>query len=112
MGDGSALELFEEVQRFDIRFSDSFYVSLIARCAEPKFLRFAEEIARVLRARGGMTVSTYSALMKVYAFCSLYDKACDLYGELLDQALEPSGLHAADPSCGARERCGRCLCDP
>merc|ERR1719464_580276 len=36
-----------------------------------------------------MTVSTYSALMKVYAFCGLYDRACDLYGELLEQGLEP-----------------------
>lgn len=55
-------------------------------------LRFAEELARVLRARGGMTVSTYSALMKVYAFCGLHGKACDLYDELLMRGLEPDAV--------------------
>jgi len=92
IADVRAMALFEEVQRLEFRFSDAYYVSLMARCAEPKFLRFAEELARVLRARGGMIVSTYSALMKVYAFCGLHGKACDLYDELLECGLQPDGV--------------------
>lgn len=89
LADVRALDMLDQVQKLDIRFSDAYYVSLMARCAEPKFLRFAEELARVLRARGGMVVSTYSALMKVYAFCGLYGKACDLYDEILQSGLVP-----------------------
>lgn len=87
-----ALDLFQEVQREEICFGDAYYVSLMALCAEPKFLRFAEELARVLRARSGMLVSTYGALMKVYARCGLFGKACDLYPEILEVGLEPDSV--------------------
>jgi len=92
IGDVGALDLFEEVQKSDFQFSDAYYVSLMAKCAEPKFLRFAEELARVLRAKGAMMTSTYSALMKVYAFCGLHGKACDLYDELLEKGLVPDAV--------------------
>ena len=39
-----------------------------------------------------MLVSTYSALMKVYAYCDLHGKAGDLYDELLEQGLEPDAI--------------------
>lgn len=90
--DVSALDMFEEVQRLEVPFGDAFYVALVAQCAEPKFLRFADEITRVLRARKGMTVQTYSALMKVYAHCGLYGKACDLYDEFMELGLEPDSV--------------------
>jgi len=92
VADVRAFELFEEVQKMEFNFSDAFYVSLMARCAEPKFLRFAEELAQHLRACGQMIVSTYSALMKVYAFCGLHGKACDLFDELLERGLEPDAV--------------------
>jgi len=92
IADVRAMDLFQEVQQHDLHFSDAYYVSLMARCAEPKFLRFAEELATFLRARGSMMVSTYSALMKVYAYCGLHGKACDLYDELLERGLEPDAV--------------------
>jgi pentatricopeptide repeat protein len=39
-----------------------------------------------------MSVSLYSALMKVYAYCGLYHKACDLYAQIRQEGLEPDAL--------------------
>ena len=40
-------------------------------------------------AREVMTIPIYSTLMKVYAFSARYDKACDIYPEILADGLEP-----------------------
>jgi len=88
-----ALELFEEMQKSCyIRINEGLCLGLLARCADSKFLRFAEEIVKYLRARGEMTIAVYSALMKVYAFVGMYDKACDLYDELLAKGMEPDAM--------------------
>lgn len=91
-GDLRALELFQEMQNAGVRISEGLCVGLLARCAEVKFLRFAEEIVRFTRARGVMTIALYSALMKVYAYCGLYDKACNLYDQIREDGLEPDAL--------------------
>ena len=31
-----------------------------------------------------MSIPMYSALMKIYASCGMFDKACDLYTEILE----------------------------
>jgi len=67
-------------------------VGLVARCAEAKFLSFAEEIVKFARSRECMTISMYSALMKVYAYCGLYEKACNLYYQVRDDGLEPDAM--------------------
>merc|ERR1719359_2390938 len=72
--------------------SDSLCVGLIARCADSKFLRFAEEVVKHVRSQGKMTISAYSALMKVYAYSGMYDKACDLYAQLRAEGLEPDAM--------------------
>jgi pentatricopeptide repeat protein len=87
-----ALDLFEEMQSMGSRISEGLCVGLLARCAESKFLRFAEEIVRYVREHGGMSIAVYSALMKVYAYCDMYDKACDLYAQLKEQGLEPDSM--------------------
>mmetsp|Transcript_51436 Transcript_51436/g.110068 ORF Transcript_51436/g.110068 Transcript_51436/m.110068 type:complete len:1039 (-) Transcript_51436:95-3211(-) len=89
VADIHALELFEEMQQSPLRISEGLCVALLARCAEAKFLRFAEEIVRYVRTQDGVTVALYSALMKVYAYSGMYDKACDLYDQLLAEGLEP-----------------------
>jgi len=88
-GDNYALALFENMQKSGCHISEGLCVSLLARCAEKKFLCFAEEIVKFCRGRQGMTVYVYSALMKVYAHSGHYDKACDLYEQLLADGLEP-----------------------
>jgi len=92
LGDVAVLKLFEEMQTSDVRISEGLCVGLLARCADTKFLRFAEEIVRFCRARDGMTISIYSALMKVYAYCGMYDKACDLYDNIRQDGLEPDSM--------------------
>ena len=76
----------------DIRIGEGMTVGLLARCADSRFNRFAEELVRVVRARKGMTNPIYSALMKVYAFSARYDKAFDLYLEILADGLEPDSM--------------------
>jgi pentatricopeptide repeat protein len=87
-----ALELFENMKTEGLRISEGLCVGLLARCADSKFLRFAEEIAEFVRGRDGMTIAVYSALMKVYAYCGLYDKACDLYKRICEEGLEPDSM--------------------
>mmetsp|Transcript_115522 Transcript_115522/g.337956 ORF Transcript_115522/g.337956 Transcript_115522/m.337956 type:complete len:1040 (-) Transcript_115522:178-3297(-) len=91
-GDIYAIELFKELQASNIRVSEGLCVGLLARCAESKFLKFAEELVRFSRARNGMTIAVYSALMKVYAYCGMYDKACDLYDQIRADGLEPDAM--------------------
>lgn len=39
-----------------------------------------------------MTLSIYSALMKVYAFSGLYERACDLYEDIQKDGIEPDSI--------------------
>merc|ERR1719155_320816 len=80
------------MQKEELRISEGLCVGLLARCADSKFLRFAEEISTFVRGRDGMTIACYSALMKVYAYCSMYDKACDLYDQIRAEGLEPDSM--------------------
>lgn len=91
-GDSRAHQLFQEMQDANMRISEGLCVGLIARCAESKFLRFAEEVMRLSRKHAITTLAVHSALMKVYAFCGMYDKACDIYQAILDDGLEPDAV--------------------
>eukprot|EP00747_Dinoflagellata_sp_TGD_P118012 gnl/TRDRNA2_/TRDRNA2_172723_c1_seq1.p1 gnl/TRDRNA2_/TRDRNA2_172723_c1~~gnl/TRDRNA2_/TRDRNA2_172723_c1_seq1.p1 ORF type:complete len:1016 (+),score=262.65 gnl/TRDRNA2_/TRDRNA2_172723_c1_seq1:94-3141(+) len=90
--DPRAMELFQEMPTANMKITDGLCVGLLARCAEPKFLRFAEEIVRYVRAESKMTISAYSALMKVYAHSGMYTKACDLYKDIRAEGLEPDAM--------------------
>lgn len=87
-----ALEFFRDMQASGGKMTEGLFVGLLARCADSKFLRFAEDIANYVRSRDAMTIAIYSALMKVYAFCGLYDKACDLYAEIREKGMEPDSM--------------------
>ncbi|CAK8989118.1 unnamed protein product [Durusdinium trenchii] len=89
--DERAIVIFKELQRSD-GVSETFCVKLLARCAECKFLSFAEEIIKHCRTIKVMTLSVYSALMKVYAYSGLYEKACDLYEEIKREGVEPDAM--------------------
>jgi pentatricopeptide repeat protein len=90
--DVHALELFAKMQEEGIRISEGLCVGLLARCADSKFLRFAEEIVAHVRSQNAMSIACYSALMKVYAYCGMYDKACDLYSQIKQEGLEPDSM--------------------
>jgi pentatricopeptide repeat protein len=91
-GEMHCFELFEEVQRTFDYINDGFCVNLISRCAEPKFLQFAELVVNFLHSRGKMNIMAYSALMKVYSYCNMYDEACDLYEQIREAGLEPDSM--------------------
>lgn len=91
-GDVQAIPVFERMKRDNSRISEGLCVGLLARCADSKFLQFAEEIANYVRERDSMSIAVYSALMKVYAYCGLYDKACDLYAQIRKEGLEPDAM--------------------
>merc|ERR1719277_771136 len=91
-GDPQVLLLFKEMQDSNIRITEGLCAALLARCAEAKFLRFADEIVRHARATSGMTIAMYSALMKVYAYCDMYGKACDLYDRIREDGLQPDAM--------------------
>jgi len=90
--DMHALELFQEMQKSFSHISDGLCISLISRCAESKFVRFAEAVFAFQRSRGQMSMVVYSALMKVYSHCGMYSQACDLYKQLLADGLEPDSV--------------------
>lgn len=89
---GHASQVFKDMQKEGHRVTEGLCGGLLARCADTKFLRFAEEVANFARGQEGMSIAVYSALMKVYAYCGLYDKACDLYPEICAQGLEPDSM--------------------
>lgn len=87
-----ALELFEEMQKLNFRIGEGLCVGLLARCADTRFLRFAEEIVKYVRSQGAMSIAVYSALMKVYAYSGMYAKACDLYDQIVADGMEPDNV--------------------
>jgi pentatricopeptide repeat protein len=92
VGDNRAIEIFAELQQRFPQISEGLCVGLIVRCAEPKFLRFAEELVSYLRAHGRMSIIIYSALMKVYSHCNMYNEACNLYDQIKVEGLEPDSM--------------------
>jgi len=90
--DVHALEIFKEMQAEGHTISEGLCVGLLARCADGKFLSFAEEIVRFVRAGPGMSIAVYSGLMKVYAYSGMYSKACDLYDQIRQDGLEPDTM--------------------
>merc|ERR1719410_2703403 len=54
-GEMQALSLFAEMHKSNIPISEGLCTSLLTRCAEGKFLRFAEEIVLHVRSTTGMT---------------------------------------------------------
>lgn len=85
-----AIAMFKGGQRYE--WSEIFVVKLLARCAEHKFLIFAEEIMMYTRKCNAVSLSIYSALMKVYAFAGLYERACDLYEDIRKDGIEPDSV--------------------
>lgn len=91
-GDLRALKLFELMRDSEMMLSKGLTVDLLSRCAEPKFIRFAEVLLAYCREKGTMTIAAYSALMKVYAVSGKFEKACDLYEPIIAEGLEPDNV--------------------
>jgi len=93
--DARGAQLLQEMQESGVcgdLLAEGLCMGLLARCADSQNLRMAEAVAALMRERKMMTLSSYKVLMKVYACCSLFDRACDLYGELRSEGLEPDAV--------------------
>jgi pentatricopeptide repeat protein len=90
-GDNYSFKLFEEMRKKG-KPSNGLCLGLIARCPESKFCQFADVVADYLRKTDDMNIQAYSALMKVYATCGMYHKACDLYGHIVEDGLKPDSV--------------------
>merc|ERR1719387_2083501 len=85
------MECFDTLKS-DFRISEGSCVGILARCAESRSLRLAEQIVAYVRENMKMTIALYSALMKVYAYSGMYDKACDIYEMVKADGLEPDPM--------------------
>jgi len=92
VGDTYVLKLFEEMQQSSMPISEGLCVGLLTRCADSKLLIFAGKIVEYVRSHLKMTITMYSALMKVYAYCGMYNEACNLYTEIVGSGLEPDQI--------------------
>ncbi len=86
--DTQAIELYEEMLETH-KPTDSTLVGLLLLCADARFLRLAEKVAQSARDMKLTSLPFYSAWMRVYAYCGLYEKACGLYEQLTADGLEP-----------------------
>jgi len=85
--DARALQIFSERKSHGI--SENLLVLLLNRCAESKFLGLVDEIVKYARSNSLTSMQYYSALMKVYAYSEMYEKACDLYKDIKAEGLQP-----------------------
>jgi len=90
--DARASLLFADMQASDSCISETLCIALLSRCAQSNFALLAEDIAAYARANAMMTLSLYNGLMRVYANCSMYSEACDLYTEMRGRGMEPSEM--------------------
>merc|ERR1719161_3418401 len=88
VGDQKAFELFD-VFKNSFTITEGSCVGILARCAESRSLKLAEQVVTHARSNMSMTIALYSSLMKVYAYSGLYDKACDIYEQVKADGLEP-----------------------
>ena len=86
----NANRIFDEIVK-DHRVSEGTVVGILVHCAESRNLKAAEHVVAHAKGNSSMSVCTYSALMKVYANAGMVDRACDLYGEMVEDGLEPDG---------------------
>jgi len=87
-----AIEYFDRMVEHGYHLSEGSCVGMITHCSESRFLKLAEHIVRHRRESNEMTLSIYSALMKVYACSKMYNKCCDLYPDVLADGIEPDSV--------------------
>merc|ERR550537_1413453 len=87
-----AIDLFDKLSDEGYHVSEGSCVGILTNCADSRFIKLAEHIVRRRRESKEMTLSIYSALMKVYANAKMYSKCCDLYPEVLAEGIEPDAV--------------------
>jgi len=87
-----ALSLFQEMQDMALFLSEGLCGLVLSRCGEARHITLAEAVQRYLRARTMTSLATYKTLMKVYASCDLFDRACSLYDAITEDGITPDSV--------------------
>lgn len=87
-----AAHLFREMIDEGLAASEGFCGSLISRSGESNSVAFAEDVANYLRGKSMMSLALLKTLMKAYASCGLYEKACDVFVEAKGLGIEPDAV--------------------
>jgi len=85
----AALELLQEMQTNGIFLSEGLCGLVLSRSGEARHLQLAQAVQCYLRERSMTSLATYKTLMKVYATCENFEKACDLYDEIIADGVRP-----------------------
>jgi len=87
-----AQQLMQEMQERNMFLSEGLCGLVLSRCGEARHIQLAEVIQRYLRDRKMTSLATYKTLMKVYATCELFERACDLYDDVLADGITPDSV--------------------
>jgi len=88
----AALELLQEMQTNGIFLSEGLCGLVLSRSGEARHLQLAQAVQCYLRERSMTSLATYKTLMKVYATCENFEKACDLYDEIIADGVRPDSV--------------------
>jgi len=83
-----AIEYFDQMVS-EFKVTEASCVSIVSLCAQSKFINLAEHVYRHCRESKTLSLPVAAALMKVYAHSKMYEKACELYDEIVAAGLEP-----------------------
>jgi len=88
-GDTSAAQLFNQAVATGFVATQGFCGSVLSRCAVSKSSELAEAVGEYLKSQGMTSLATYKTLMKAYACCGLFERACELYLHVAQSGPEP-----------------------
>jgi len=91
-GDASAIAFFKEAVSTGFIASQGLCGSVLSRCSESKHIDLVDAVGDYLKSQETTTLATFKTLMKAYACCGLFDRACDLYLHVEREGPEPDDV--------------------
>jgi len=89
---GAGVELVRRMVHAGYEISEAFSRHVMYRCAESRNLSLMEALVAQLKSTKALSLPSYKMMLKVYAKAGKYDKACDLYSEMVSAGLEPDAV--------------------
>merc|ERR1719265_2169954 len=91
-GDPGAIAVFKDSIGTGFVASQGLCGSILSRCTASKFGDLAEVVGEYLQSQKSTTLATFKTLMKAYAYCGQFRRACDLYLHVLQSGTEPDDV--------------------
>jgi len=90
LGDSRAVEVFDDIVARGFAPSEGVLTAIISLCADSRHIQMAEHALKYARRTNvNAPLSLYAAMVKVYGHAQLYDKTCNLYEVMRQDAVEP-----------------------